>query len=690
MSTGLILDTLQTQSDDLCEKLMCSVVSPPDSLSALVSPKEQTSVESEDLDSRTLHDSDSQDSSCSLPTPGTSPSTSSLIDTHSRLKSQQNSHEGIYYKHASQVDETSRFLEFSQDEFLLFMEPSPVFPPEYATLPPGGIPRYPILDSHHVNESLPAYTPAAYKLGVVCRKLEWLSPYEPSPSRSWKTLIMELNSTQLNFYHIPSSLESCFLSFVTSYLREDTSRHPSLDSIHESYRSLVTTPQDIQLLHLCEGLEFFKHDNHPEDNDDVHSSANSVHSKSLKSSKHKRLIRSFSLQHARIGLASDYTKKTNVLRLRLENEQFLLNFATAQDLIEWNLGLSVGRDVAMDLLEREIPRYRTVPRRRRAQFTSPISFYHEAVARRNRAHSDSQFESSSGLRSKFCRLKTRLSSLNLKGFTNQAQTSVQQQQLLQVKQFRAAVTSSLNDSYAPVGSMSSISVQRELNRQQGAESHGASFSFAAGEEEDEGSEYHPVLPHLSNAEDTFEEDGDDDIQNLSDLHRSDDEDEYDVELEDVSDFRATAVRPRRDTGSRSITHSNGDHKWRPPKKQESERRFTRNCLKCIKPLTFDESWVNKLLMKPAMMSPLSLAYLRTRFSISGPNSKDSSYTSLVSLPVLSHFDANMTSSPGPHRKRAFSQKDMVLSLADTSLARITNHHLKEYVVGSHSLIPNDV
>ena len=49
--------------------------------------------------------------------------------------------------------------------------------------------------------------------------------------------------------------------------------------------------------------------------------------------------------------------------MKLEDEQMLLNFGNVDELITWNLLLNVGKDVALDLTDREFPKYRTVPRK---------------------------------------------------------------------------------------------------------------------------------------------------------------------------------------------------------------------------------------------------------------------------------------------------------------------------------------
>lgn len=49
----------------------------------------------------------------------------------------------------------------------------------------------------------------------------------------------------------------------------------------------------------------------------------------------KDLIRSYTLQHAESGLASDYLKRKNVIRVRMEGEQFLLQARDVAGVIDW-------------------------------------------------------------------------------------------------------------------------------------------------------------------------------------------------------------------------------------------------------------------------------------------------------------------------------------------------------------------
>ncbi|KAF3901580.1 hypothetical protein ABW21_db0203119 [Orbilia brochopaga] len=78
-----------------------------------------------------------------------------------------------------------------------------------------------------------------------------------------------------------------------------------------------------------------------------------------------QLIKSFTLQHAEVGAASDYKKRSYVIRIRAETQQFLLACKTVDVFFSWLEGLSSGINMALPLEERDLPKYQTIPRRRR-------------------------------------------------------------------------------------------------------------------------------------------------------------------------------------------------------------------------------------------------------------------------------------------------------------------------------------
>lgn len=47
------------------------------------------------------------------------------------------------------------------------------------------------------------------------------------------------------------------------------------------------------------------------------------------------LLRAYTMQHAESGLGSDYIKRKHVIRVRLEGEQFLLQAADVESVVEW-------------------------------------------------------------------------------------------------------------------------------------------------------------------------------------------------------------------------------------------------------------------------------------------------------------------------------------------------------------------
>lgn len=77
------------------------------------------------------------------------------------------------------------------------------------------------------------------------------------------------------------------------------------------------------------------------------------------------LIRAYTLQHAESGLGNDYIKRKNVIRVRLEGEQFLLQAPDVPSVVEWIEGLHAGTNIALDLDYRTMPRGPMFPRRRR-------------------------------------------------------------------------------------------------------------------------------------------------------------------------------------------------------------------------------------------------------------------------------------------------------------------------------------
>jgi hypothetical protein len=50
---------------------------------------------------------------------------------------------------------------------------------------------------------------------------------------------------------------------------------------------------------------------------------------------HTAVVKQYTLQHSESGLAADYIKRKNVVRVRAEGEQFLLQTDGARDVVDW-------------------------------------------------------------------------------------------------------------------------------------------------------------------------------------------------------------------------------------------------------------------------------------------------------------------------------------------------------------------
>lgn len=97
------------------------------------------------------------------------------------------------------------------------------------------------------------------------------------------------------------------------------------------------------------------------------------------------LMKSYGLQHAEFGLASDYLKRKHVIRVRVEAEQFLLSCSRIETLVSWMEGLQWGAGVALELDERLEVKEQTLPRSLRRRRRRREETTMESVARRGEA-----------------------------------------------------------------------------------------------------------------------------------------------------------------------------------------------------------------------------------------------------------------------------------------------------------------
>lgn len=80
--------------------------------------------------------------------------------------------------------------------------------------------------------------------------------------------------------------------------------------------------------------------------------------------------REYTLQYAEAGIASDYVKRKYVLRVRAEGEQFLMQCPNEEERDAWVEAVQAGSSIALALEDRNMPKYVTLPRRRRGRYLS--------------------------------------------------------------------------------------------------------------------------------------------------------------------------------------------------------------------------------------------------------------------------------------------------------------------------------
>ncbi|KAF8545167.1 hypothetical protein BDD12DRAFT_157243 [Trichophaea hybrida] len=187
----------------------------------------------------------------------------------------------------------------------------PTSPPAYDShhdrLPPS---RFKILPREEEGrEELPKYTCSLHKEAVFDRKMELRNPFERARKRNWSKCYIVLHGTKLDIHKAKK------IPFPTSAMKADTTRPVG----------------------WLPGA----------------------------------LLESYTLQLAQVGAATDYKKKTFVIRLRVQTEQFLLSCSSLESFVEWLEVLSAAVDLSLPLDERSLPRYQTLPRRRRRHVTPP-------------------------------------------------------------------------------------------------------------------------------------------------------------------------------------------------------------------------------------------------------------------------------------------------------------------------------
>ncbi|CAI4051549.1 hypothetical protein SUVZ_14G1790 [Saccharomyces uvarum] len=250
----------------------------------------------------------------------------------------------------------------TDNNVLYCIDPYPVEPPCYDLANPSKVIRYPIYEHCRpcpTSVKPPSYTPSVEHYTVVSMKMEKLTPFESANSRLWNNFILQLNSTQINFYAIDDSLTKDIKNYRGGDMSDHHHYFKGTSDRHHATRSLLTA---------FTGKTTYQFDKY--DKDRICRTVAQDKSRFLSN---EHLCKSYSLQCAKVGLPIDYSSRDFVLRMRCEGLQFLVQFSYVDELINWAMYLNMGISLSLDLELRELPTYRSVPRRRHARARIPAN-----------------------------------------------------------------------------------------------------------------------------------------------------------------------------------------------------------------------------------------------------------------------------------------------------------------------------
>ncbi|KAH8176452.1 hypothetical protein LIA77_04870 [Sarocladium implicatum] len=166
-----------------------------------------------------------------------------------------------------------------------------------------------IVDNNEIIDNLPRYSPSVAIEGVFTKKHEIENTIKRAEDRHWHTRFVTLNGTALNIYNVKKD-------WGWGRTRDGPSISP---------------------------------DNPPW-------------------IRRGKLEKSYSLLHADAGIAADYKKRRYVIRVRAEEDQFLLCCIELETFVKWLECLFAAIDVAAPIDDRDFPRDMSIPRIQRIRW----------------------------------------------------------------------------------------------------------------------------------------------------------------------------------------------------------------------------------------------------------------------------------------------------------------------------------
>lgn len=241
---------------------------------------------------------------------------------------------------------SSPSLRVARRQSMYEMRPSTNDPPPYQQIyqGSGGVKQIVLPREEEGREGLPKYTCVIHLEGWMPRKMEFRSPGIQAKDRAWKRQYVVLHGTMIRIYKCDPHLHSV----------------PGEHDLHLDARDSTTSDLPTSYpppLHFHMG----RYDSAPSSSLKEAALARA----SQLPTQHNSLIRVYTLQNAESGLAADYLKRKNVVRVRAEGEQFLLQAKDDRGVIDLIEALQAATNVSLDLDVRALPKFITLPRRRR-------------------------------------------------------------------------------------------------------------------------------------------------------------------------------------------------------------------------------------------------------------------------------------------------------------------------------------
>lgn len=273
-------------------------------------------------------------------------------------------------------------------------------------------------------DALPNYKPSLQYFGMSLMKTEFLTPFHYNNKRTWKPVLLELNSTQLNVWslNVDSNLEKLLLALFNyqnqlnelvnnvnnEYSKKTSGELPDNLSLLQDLDDLFAGDayggefsQDFYKISAKEKLKnkllnkkFSKSLNglskyylHLKDNGFMFEPVNDYGRFTRFMTKYGgELVHRFTLDNLNVGEApslnqlisalykedhiktkqqntSTLVKYKNCLRLRIECKQILLQFWSFNAMIQWFRNLNIGRDLCLPLESRRITKLKSIPNR---------------------------------------------------------------------------------------------------------------------------------------------------------------------------------------------------------------------------------------------------------------------------------------------------------------------------------------